>query len=136
MYTLVTKDGHSVCITIDVASQMSAIMAMIEDLDIGPENNQAIPVDVTHEHLDTIIKFCENPCSQAYLEKLPLDKLGELLVASNYLDLKTLLDLGCAAFAKNLAGKSVEEMRTILNVVNDFTPEEEEAIRAENAWAF
>jgi S-phase kinase-associated protein 1 len=34
-----------------------------------------------------------------------------------------------------IKGKSVEEIRKTFNIVNDFTPEEEEAIRKENEWA-
>ncbi|PQQ04123.1 SKP1-like protein 1B [Prunus yedoensis var. nudiflora] len=33
-------------------------------------------------------------------------------------------------------GKDTEEIREIFNIKNDFTPEEEEAIRKENHWAF
>jgi len=33
-----------------------------------------------------------------------------------------------------IKGKSPEELRKLFNVENDFTPEEEEAIRKENAW--
>jgi S-phase kinase-associated protein 1 len=32
--------------------------------------------------------------------------------------------------------KTVEEICKTFNMVNDFTPEEEEAIRLENEWAF
>jgi S-phase kinase-associated protein 1 len=33
-----------------------------------------------------------------------------------------------------IKGKSVEEIRKTFNIVNDFTPEEEEQIRKENEW--
>ena len=33
------------------------------------------------------------------------------------------------------AGKSPEEIRERFNIVNDFTPEEEEEVRRENAWS-
>lgn len=32
-------------------------------------------------------------------------------------------------------GKTPEQIRKTFNIVNDFTPEEEEAVRAENRWA-
>ncbi|KAE8681786.1 glycerate dehydrogenase HPR, peroxisomal-like [Hibiscus syriacus] len=43
-------------------------------------------------------------------------------------DLNTLYDL--------IKGKSPEVIRRTFNILNDFTPEEEEAIRGENPWAF
>jgi S-phase kinase-associated protein 1 len=32
-------------------------------------------------------------------------------------------------------GKTTEEIRKTFNITNDFTPEEEAQIQAENAWA-
>jgi S-phase kinase-associated protein 1 len=34
-----------------------------------------------------------------------------------------------------MKGKSIEEIRELFNIENDFTPEEEEQIREENKWA-
>ncbi|CAG8775834.1 13366_t:CDS:2 [Racocetra fulgida] len=36
--------------------------------------------------------------------------------------------------ANMIKGKSPEEIRSTFNIVNDFSPEEEEAIRRENEW--
>eukprot|EP00435_Cladocopium_sp_Y103_P060943 s2085_g22.t1 len=47
--------------------------------------------------------------------------LFELILAANYLDIKSLLDLTCA-----------KEIRKQFNIVNDFTPEEEAQVREEN----
>lgn len=57
------------------------------------------------------------------------------LWASNYLDIKPLLDVGCKTVANMIKGKSPEEIRKTFNITNDFTPEEEEQIRRENEWA-
>jgi S-phase kinase-associated protein 1 len=38
--------------------------------------------------------------------------------------------------ANIMRGKSPEELRKIFNIKNDYTPEEEQAVRAEIAWAF
>ena len=38
--------------------------------------------------------------------------------------------------ADMIKGETPEQIRAIFNIVNDFTPEEEEEVRGENAWAF
>lgn len=57
------------------------------------------------------------------------------LQAANYLKIKSLIDLTCQTLADMIKGKTPEEIRNLLNIKNDFTPEEEEEIRRENAWA-
>ena len=60
--------------------------------------------------------------------------LFELILAANYLDIKSLLDLTCAKVASMIKGKTTEEIRKQFNIVNDFTPEEEAQVREENRW--
>ncbi|KAI8548521.1 hypothetical protein RHMOL_Rhmol07G0279300 [Rhododendron molle] len=62
--------------------------------------------------------------------------LFDMILAANYLDIKSLLDLTCQTVADMIKGKTPEEVRKIFNIVNDFTPEEEDEVRRENAWAF
>jgi len=61
--------------------------------------------------------------------------LFELILAANYMDIKPLLDLSCAKVASMIKGKTPEQIRKTFNIVNDFTPEEEAAVIAENKWA-
>jgi S-phase kinase-associated protein 1 len=61
--------------------------------------------------------------------------LFELILAANYMDIKPLLDLSCAKVASMIKGKNPEQIRKTFNIVNDFTPEEEAAVIAENKWA-
>lgn len=56
--------------------------------------------------------------------------------ASNFLDIKSLFDLTCQKVADMMKGKQPEEIRKIFDIENDFTPEEEDEIRAEYKWAF
>jgi len=60
--------------------------------------------------------------------------LFELILAANYLDIKSLLDLTCAKVASMLKGKAPEDIRRTFNIKNDFTPEEEAQVREENKW--
>lgn len=65
-------------------------------------------------------------------QELPI--IFELILAANYLDIPGLLDLCCAKVASEIRGRSVEEIRSIFQIENDFTPEEEQQIRDENRW--
>ncbi|CAH2045662.1 unnamed protein product [Thlaspi arvense] len=68
--------------------------------------------------------------------KLDMDTLFKILLAANYLNIKSLLDVVCQKIADLIKHKQPEEIREIFNIQNDFTPEEEDAVRKENAWAF
>lgn len=63
------------------------------------------------------------------------DLLFDVILGSNYMDIKTLLELTCAKVAATMKGKTVEEIRAMYGIVNDFTPEEEAKIREEYRWA-
>ena len=61
--------------------------------------------------------------------------LFNMILAANFLDIKTLLDLTCKKVAEYIKEcKTPEEIRKHFNIKNDFTPEEEEEVRRENAW--
>ena len=62
------------------------------------------------------------------------DTLFNLTLAANYLDIKPLLDLCCARIASFIKNKTPEEIRVNLDIVNDFSPEEEAQVRSENKW--
>jgi S-phase kinase-associated protein 1 len=57
-----------------------------------------------------------------------------LIQFANYLDCKRMLDATCKTVAEMIQGKTPEQIRETFNIKNDFTPEEEEAIRKENEW--
>jgi S-phase kinase-associated protein 1 len=69
-----------------------------------------------------------------YLKVMDDATLFSTILAANYLDIKPLLDLTCKAVADEIKGKSPEEIRVRFNIKNDFTPEEEEEVKRENAW--
>ena len=51
--------------------------------------------------------------------------MQDLIIAANYMDIKPLLDLACAKLGSVIRGLSIPEIRKRFNIVNDFTPEEE-----------
>jgi S-phase kinase-associated protein 1 len=72
---------------------------------------------------------------QVFISQLDQSSLFELIIAANFLDIRGLLDLTCKAAANLIRGRSVEEIRKKFNIKNDFTPQEEEQLLRENAWA-
>jgi S-phase kinase-associated protein 1 len=60
--------------------------------------------------------------------------LFELILAANYLDIRSLLDVTCKTVANMIKGKTPDEIRKTFNIKNDFTPNEEEQVRKENTW--
>ena len=58
--------------------------------------------------------------------------LFELILAANFMDIKSLMDLSCAKVASMIKNKTPEQIRSTFNIKNDFTPEEEAQIREEN----
>jgi len=97
-------------------------------------------------HVDNPAKEIEKPLKSANMQEVVAswdadfvdvdqELLFELILAANYMDIKSLLDLTCAKVASMIKGKTPEQIRKTFNIQNDFTPDEEEAVRAENKWA-
>lgn len=154
---LQSNDQHQIEVDKGVAERSLLIKNMLEDLG-ETAVHQVIPIpNVTEPVLRKVIEWCEHhrndPPStgddesdnrkrttdidewdQKFMQ-VDQEMLFEIILASNYLDIKPLLDVGCKTVANMIKGKSPEEIRKTFNITNDFTPEEEEQIRRENEWA-
>ncbi|KAK9036086.1 hypothetical protein V6N11_078103 [Hibiscus sabdariffa] len=120
---------------------------MIENMIEDDCANEEIPLpDITGEILSKLIEYCKmhvdgnnnsNDELKArdadFITRVDLNTLYYLIVAANFLNVKSLLDLTCQRVADIIKGKSPEEIRLTFNIKNDFTPEEEEEIRKKNA---
>jgi S-phase kinase-associated protein 1 len=155
--TLVSNDGAKVSVDRQVAEKSVLIKHMMEDLGDGALNTDVPIPNVNESVLKKVIEWCEHhkndPAAandddsdsrkkttdieewdQKFMQ-VDQEMLFEIILASNYLDIKPLLDVGCKTVANMIKGKSPEEIRKTFNITNDFTPEEEEQIRRENEWA-
>ncbi|KAF5462154.1 SKP1-like protein 1B [Juglans microcarpa x Juglans regia] len=149
--TLRSSDGETFEVDEAVALESQTIKHMIED-DCA-DNGIPLP-NVTSKILSKVIEYCkkhvEAPKAEdraasldedlktwdAEFVKVDQATLFDLILAANYLNIKSLLDLTCQTVADMIKGKTPEEIRKTFNIKNDFTPEEEEEVRRENQWAF
>eukprot|EP00996_Jenningsia_fusiforme_P004254 NODE_5067_length_722_cov_105.976226_g4704_i0.p1 GENE.NODE_5067_length_722_cov_105.976226_g4704_i0~~NODE_5067_length_722_cov_105.976226_g4704_i0.p1 ORF type:complete len:188 (-),score=43.03 NODE_5067_length_722_cov_105.976226_g4704_i0:97-660(-) len=102
-------------------------------------NNKAEPIEKPLKgKVEDVISEFDRLFLYTELIKDGDEKQHELLIdcimAANFLNIKDMLDLTCAAVASMIKGKTPEQIRALFNIENDFTPEEEEKIREENRW--
>jgi S-phase kinase-associated protein 1 len=158
MVLLVTSDNEQFTADKDVVERSVLIKNMLEDVGVS---DQPIPLpNVSSSVLKKVLEYCEHhrgdPLPAADAEQnqdetrkrttdisewdqkfitVDQEMLFEIILAANYLDIKSLLDVGCKTVANMIKGKTPEEIRKLFNIVNDFTPEEEAQIKKENEWA-
>lgn len=157
---LKSSDGDVFDVELDVIKAASqTIKTMVDDLNIGDDDNdEEIPVSnvsaailkkviewARHHKDDNISAADEDDNRERRTDDIPqwdqeflkVDQgtLFELIQAANYLDIKGLLDVTCKTVANMIKGKTPDEIRKTFNIQNDFSPEEEAAIREENKWA-
>lgn len=95
-----------------------------EDTEPKPTEDEKEPDNKAFELTDWEKEFCS----------VENKNLFALIQFANYLDCKRMLDATCKTVAEMIQGKTPEQIRQTFNIKNDFTPEEEEAIRKENEW--
>jgi len=151
---LVSQDNEKFPCPKKVALMSELVKTMAEgdkdEKEIPLPNVKAVVLEkVTHYmkyHVDNPAKEIEKPLKSANMAEVVAgwdadfvdvdqELLFELILAANYMDIKSLLDLTCAKVASMIKGKTPEQIRKTFNIQNDFTPDEEEAVRAENKWA-
>lgn len=155
--TLISSDGKEYRVNLSVAKMSNTMKDLIDDA--GTELPIPLP-NVTARILEKVIQYCEyhiehpDPPAAADADKdaekekrsddiIPWDRdfcnvdqstLFEMILAANYMNIQPMLDVTCKTVANMIKGKTPEEIRKTFNIENDFTAEEEEAIRKENEW--
>jgi S-phase kinase-associated protein 1 len=150
--TFKCADEEELSVSICNMLQLKTIKAMlhidddtpIEEIEVPEES---IPVTVNKDILELIIKYIEyhnetteteqqqNDWDSKFMKSLDDNTLFDIILAANYLDNEKLLDLSCKTVSNYIKQcKTPQEIRRRFNIKNDFTPEEEDQVRNENAW--
>ncbi|CAG9318042.1 unnamed protein product [Blepharisma stoltei] len=154
--TLVTKEGIKVNTRESFRNLSHLINNVLEDSGVGEE----IPIEhVSNNVLHSILQFAEHhnfqpaappkkpipsndiaqaledPWDAEFIKRFNRDELIELLLAVNYLDMRSLLDICFATIASMFKGKNIEELKSEYGITEEFTPEMEEQLKRENEWA-
>eukprot|EP00568_Trieres_chinensis_P009962 CAMPEP_0183313736 /NCGR_PEP_ID=MMETSP0160_2-20130417/46363_1 /TAXON_ID=2839 ORGANISM="Odontella Sinensis, Strain Grunow 1884" /NCGR_SAMPLE_ID=MMETSP0160_2 /ASSEMBLY_ACC=CAM_ASM_000250 /LENGTH=166 /DNA_ID=CAMNT_0025478881 /DNA_START=71 /DNA_END=571 /DNA_ORIENTATION=- len=140
---LVSKDGERMTVPAPAAVMSGLIRTTIEDVEDDDDVVPEIPLpNVESAVLAKVVEFCvhhqsdpmqhiEKPLrsnvmaevvQRWYADFINVDQaeLYELTMAANFMDVKPLLDLACAAAACALLGRSREDIRRLYNAVNGF----------------
>ncbi|KAM3144457.1 suppressor of kinetochore protein mutant [Paramecium bursaria] len=152
---LSSQDGLVLEVQKEVAIKSHLISTIIEDT--GLEEEIPLP-NVKFNILKKVMQYCEmhkddnppeieKPLRSTNMAEIVdqkdadfidignLEELFDIILAANYLDIKSLLELSCAKVATFIKNKTPEEIRKTFNIQNDLTQEEEQQIREENKWA-
>jgi len=144
-----------------VGARMShVIRTMMSNIDINKDHEIVLGNDaVTNESLQKIIEWVEHHWDdpepdpdfetevdrrseelshwdKQFIDVQDLGLLYDITIAANYLDIKGLVEVCGKHICGKIKGKSCEEVREILNITNDFTQEEVDAIHEENRWIY
>ncbi|KAL6749763.1 Skp1 family, dimerization domain-containing protein [Haematococcus lacustris] len=152
--TLIASDHQRFEVEVDVASEIPLFRERLESADPGDDMHIPVP-SVTGEVLAKVVEYCQYHVAakkkgaddeasksdddvkawDAQFVNVDQNLLFDIILAANYLAIKSLLDLTCQAVAQLIKGKTPAEIRKTFNM-NDFTPEEEEEVMRENQWTF
>lgn len=124
--TMQDKDATEISLTNVDSIMLKKIIEYLTHCADTPEapwkKGPIISSDMTEMFSDWSAEFADQ-----YRKEDPgaVEALSALILAANYMDIDNLLNLCSCKMATWLRGKTTEEMRVLMNITNDFTPEEE-----------
>ncbi|KAK3293184.1 Skp1 family, dimerization domain-containing protein [Chaetomium fimeti] len=162
VYNKARPDGRVFTIEWSAAEHMAIFRDLILNFSEKQLAEEAIPI--THEQVsdDTLAKMLEwavehkdvpkpsddephirdsgmitpTDWENKYFDDISEQILFELLLLTDYLEVKRLYELACRIVGAMTRGKTAKEIREIFNIENDFGPEESEMIRKETEFAY
>jgi len=133
-------DYGFVSVNSSLLSESKIVMKVVQTLYslqlIGPTSNIKLCIgSSSHILKKLLIPYCHGEYHQiSEVQNLPQSEIFEFILAGHWLNMDQLLEISCKTVAEMIKGKTPEQIRQTFNIVNDYTPEEEEQIRKENEW--
>ncbi|KAH7708523.1 S-phase kinase-associated protein 1 [Aphelenchoides avenae] len=158
--TCVTSDNEKIEVDVDVLRLSHTFDTMYRDL--GLEESGEFPGDYPVKEINArifrkVVEWCTEHKGQpdpvidqdlntrerkwftlseyekAFLN-VPVNELEELVMAANYLDIKSLYHYGCQSIAARIKAMNPDEIRALFGIEDDFTEEEKAELRKQNPW--
>lgn len=138
MVQLQSSDGVDFSVPRSVASMSVTLDHMLHDISRS-QSDEAIPLpNVNAKALEKVIEYCKHhekdepvPASDAAKQEhsvhnisawdkqfmqVEMGLLFDIILAANFLDIKSLLDLGCKTVASMIIGKTPEEIEQTFRI--------------------
>ncbi|KAH0773451.1 hypothetical protein KY290_010588 [Solanum tuberosum] len=145
LITLKTSNGEEFKLDEAIVVRSEVIKNIVQDVDC---TSNAIPLfNIDGKSMTTMVKYWKTRWEEGVTEdqlknfdqdflKMSHSELLGVVLAARYLDDKQLKKVIIQEFVHRITGKTLEEIREVYGILNDYTPEEEEEIRREYALAF
>lgn len=158
------KDSEEFKVTRKQAIQSKLIESMLQD-DEDDESSQIPLIDVKHSILGHVVAFLrilsdahdgtwtpiEKPIKSsdmqtvlgpgmkryvAFINSFDIQTLQDVILAANYMDIPSLLDLSVCKLATLIRDKEPADVKALFGITTPISPEEEKHIRDSNPWIF
>ncbi|OMJ73577.1 hypothetical protein SteCoe_27709 [Stentor coeruleus] len=154
--TLVSKEGTK----IQISSQFSNLSGFIHNILQDYQQNEDISLaSVSFINLQMILEYAvhhnfqvpqpprcpitspniadnvSDPWDAEFVNRLNEDQIIDLVTATNFLDMKSLMDLCLAKIACMFKYKDIETLRKEYGITEEFTAEIEEKLKSDFPWA-
>ncbi|XP_015163295.1 SKP1-like protein 1B [Solanum tuberosum] len=145
LITLKTSDCEEFKLDEAIVVRSEVIKNIVQDVDC---TSNVIPLfNIDGNTMTTMVKYWKKHWEEGVTKdqlknfdkdflKMSHSELLGVVLAARYLDDKQLKKVIIQEFVHRITGKTLEEIREVYGIVNDYTPEEEEEFRREYAWAF
>ena len=123
-------DSYDIPLNDDISSQtIEKIINYLIHFNGNPPKEIAKPLYITD------MKKITDEFSADFVDKLKIEELVDIIHASHYLKINSLVNLCCAKIVSLCKGKNEEDIFKIFGVPKDyFKPEDKEKIKEDNKW--